>query len=90
MQALRNSGLRAIAATAGARAPPVGAMHQLSPTGGMYGGMLGVRGIGQVGVPEEYGQPKEGGTKFLGTPANHREVNNVMFPPAPVSRPSTL
>ena len=39
------------------------------------GGMLSVRGIGQVGVPENYGQIKDGpGTKFLGTPDNHREV----------------
>lgn len=32
--------------------------------------------IGQTGVPEEYGQPKTGGTAFLGTPANHRELLN--------------
>lgn len=37
--------------------------------------LAAVRGIGQVGVPENYGQVKDGpGTKFLGTPANHREV----------------
>jgi len=32
--------------------------------------------IGQTGVPEEYGQPKTGGTAFLGTPKNHRELLN--------------
>ena len=32
--------------------------------------------IGQTGVPEEYGQPKTGGTAFLGTPRNHRELLN--------------
>ena len=32
--------------------------------------------IGQTGVPEEYGQPKTGGTSFLGTPTNHRELLN--------------
>ena len=32
--------------------------------------------IGQTGVPEEYGQPKTGGTTFLGTPTNHRELLN--------------
>ena len=32
--------------------------------------------LGQTGVPEEYGQPKTGGTAFLGTPANHRELLN--------------
>ena len=35
--------------------------------------LAAVRGIGQVGVPENYGQVKDGpGTKFPGTPANHR------------------
>ena len=33
--------------------------------------------IGQTGVPEEYGQPKTGGTAFLGTPRNHRELLNT-------------
>ena len=33
--------------------------------------------IGQTGVPEEYGQPKTGGTAFLGTPRNHRELLNA-------------
>jgi succinate dehydrogenase (ubiquinone) cytochrome b560 subunit len=33
--------------------------------------------IGQAGVPEEYGQPKTGGTAFLGTPRNHRELLNA-------------
>ena len=30
--------------------------------------------IGQKGIPDEYGQPKTGGTSFLGTPENHREL----------------
>lgn len=32
------------------------------------------REIGNFGVPPEYGQPKEGGTGFLGTPENHRDL----------------
>jgi succinate dehydrogenase (ubiquinone) cytochrome b560 subunit len=32
--------------------------------------------IGVSGVPEEFGQPKTGGTSFLGTPKNHRELLN--------------
>jgi succinate dehydrogenase (ubiquinone) cytochrome b560 subunit len=32
------------------------------------------RGIGSRGVPDEYGQPATGGTGFLGTPKNHREL----------------
>lgn len=32
------------------------------------------RSIGDKGVPPEYGQPQEGGTSFLGTPANHAEL----------------
>ncbi|GHP03837.1 hypothetical protein PPROV_000259100 [Pycnococcus provasolii] len=35
--------------------------------------MGGVRHIGG-GVPPEFGQPKSGGTAFLGTPANHMEL----------------
>ena len=34
------------------------------------------RSIGKVGVPENYGQIDGVGTKFLGTPANHREVRH--------------
>jgi len=30
--------------------------------------------IGHKGIPDEYGQPKTGGTSFLGTPENHREL----------------
>jgi hypothetical protein len=37
-------------------------------------GVAGARSIGKVGVPENYGQIDGVGTKFLGTPANHREV----------------
>ena len=33
--------------------------------------------IGQTGDPEEYGQPKTGGTAFVGTPRNHRERLNT-------------
>ena len=33
-----------------------------------------IRSIGDRGVPEEYGQPKTGGTGFLGTPKNHRAL----------------
>ena len=32
------------------------------------------RSIGSRGVPDEYGQPATGGTSFLGTPKNHREL----------------
>ncbi|CEF98424.1 Succinate dehydrogenase/Fumarate reductase,transmembrane subunit [Ostreococcus tauri] len=32
------------------------------------------RWIGSRGVPDEYGQPKTGGTSFLGTPKNHRAL----------------
>ena len=35
------------------------------------------RSIGKVGVPENYGQIDGVGTKFLGTPANHREVRHL-------------
>ena len=37
---------------------------------------LGVacRGIGGGGVPDEWGQPKTGGTQFLGTPANYLQL----------------
>ena len=38
------------------------------------------RSIGKVGVPENYGQIDGVGTKFLGTPANHREVRHLFFP----------
>jgi len=36
--------------------------------------------IEKVGVPENYGQIKDGGpgTKFLGTPDNHREVRQCL------------
>jgi hypothetical protein len=47
------------------------------------------RSIGKVGVPENYGQIDGVGTKFLGTPANHREVRHlprVTSLPLPVSR----
>ena len=70
MQHARNStgALARAALAAGAR--PTGA--GLARTDAM---LAAVRGIGQVGVPENYGQVKDGpGTKFLGTPANHREV----------------
>lgn len=36
--------------------------------------IAGARSIGSRGVPDEYGQPKSGGTSFLGTPRNHREL----------------
>ena len=66
MQALLRTTSRAVGrAGAASAAPP------MAP----FGGMLSVRGIGQVGVPENYGQIKDGpGTEFLGTPKNHREV----------------
>ncbi len=32
------------------------------------------RSIGAQGVPDEWGQPKTGGTQFLGTPANYSEL----------------
>ena len=70
MQHARNStgALARAALAAGAR--PTGAGP--ARTDAM---LAAVRGIGQVGVPENYGQVKDGpGTKFLGTPANHREV----------------
>jgi len=34
----------------------------------------GARAIGDRSVPEDYGQPKTGGTGFLGTPSNHIEL----------------
>jgi hypothetical protein len=49
------------------------------------------RSIGKVGVPENYGQIDGVGTKFLGTPANHREVRHlprVTSPPS-LSRATT-
>jgi hypothetical protein len=69
MQALlRSSGPRA------ARAALAGP----GPGAGGFGGLLSVRGIGQTGVPDNYGQNKPGevGTTFLGTPKNHREVSH--------------
>ena len=71
MQHARNStGALARAALAAGARPGVGA----GPAG-TDAMLAAVRGIGQVGVPENYGQVKDGpGTKFLGTPANHREV----------------
>ena len=71
MQHARNStGALARAALAVGARPGVGA----GPAG-TDAMLAAVRGIGQVGVPENYGQVKDGpGTKFLGTPANHREV----------------
>lgn len=33
-----------------------------------------LRFIGGGGVPDQWGQPQAGGTKFLGTPANYMEV----------------
>lgn len=36
--------------------------------------MMSARSIGTRGVPDEYGQPKSGGTSFLGTPKNHRQL----------------
>lgn len=33
-----------------------------------------VRYIGGGGVPDQWGQPSTGGTKFLGTPVNYMEV----------------
>ena len=46
------------------------------------------RSIGKVGVPENYGQIDGVGTKFLGTPANHREVRHerIETHPAPAFR----
>lgn len=68
MQALLRTTSRAVGRAGLAGAPP------MAP----FGGMLSVRGIGQVGVPENYGQIKDGpGTKFLGTPENHREVSDL-------------
>jgi len=32
------------------------------------------RGIGAQGVPEEWGQPRTGGTQFLGTPDNYMKL----------------
>ena len=71
MQHARNStGALARAARAAGVRPGVGA----GPAG-TDAMLAAVRGFGQVGVPENYGQVKDGpGTKFLGTPANHREV----------------
>ena len=70
MQHARNStGALARAAVA------VGARPSGAGPAGTDAMLAAVRGIGQVGVPENYGQVKDGpGTKFLGTPANHREV----------------
>lgn len=33
-----------------------------------------VRFIGGGGIPEQWGQPETGGTKFLGTPVNYMEA----------------
>jgi hypothetical protein len=86
MQVLLRTTSRAVGRAALAGNPPssASAVGGLSPMlrGGGFGGMLSVRGIGvpggpvgAAGVPENYGQVKDGpGTKFLGTPDNHREV----------------
>ena len=76
MQALlRNGGARALAnAGRGAFAPAgTSASSLIAPTAGTLGSP---RWIGDTGVPENYGQWKDGGpgTGFLGTPKNHREV----------------
>lgn len=38
-----------------------------------------VRYIGGGGVPDQWGQPQTGGTKFLGTPKNYMEVRKARW-----------
>jgi hypothetical protein len=70
MQALRSSYATLSRATAGAsRRGVLADVGQLS----LPAQVLAQRGIGG-GVPDQWGQPATGGTKFLGTPANYMEV----------------